>query len=119
LSNIIGVLLPLPFNEVFDYKVSADINIGIGDFVKVPFGHGVETGVVWKIGKSCKLDDSKIKKILFKFELPPLSANLIKFVNWTAQYNMSFLGLTLKMAMSVRNVFEKNKETIIYKYSGK
>jgi primosomal protein N' (replication factor Y) len=119
LSNIIGVLLPLPFNEVFDYKVPDDIHIGIGDFVKIPFGHGVETGVVWKIGKTCKLEDNKIKKILFKFELPPLSANLIKFINWTANYNMSFLGLTLKMAMSVKAVFEKSKETIIYKYSGK
>lgn len=46
MSQIIGVLLPLPFNDVFDYKTEE--NVPLGSFVRVPFGREKQIGVVWK-----------------------------------------------------------------------
>ena len=96
---IVGVLLPLPFNDVFDYKVEDDVVVG--EFVRVSFGRETLVGVVWKIGKSSKIDEAKIKPVLQRLDFPPLSDELMKFVNFVARYNMAFLGLVLKMVLSV------------------
>lgn len=117
MSQIVGVLLPLPFNEPFDYKIEGAVELGA--IVRVPFGREQQIGVVWKIGRSSKLDDSKIKPVLEVFNYPPLPAELRKFIAWVAQYNLAFLGLVLKMVISVRAVFDDNKTLTLYKLSGK
>lgn len=109
--------MPLPFNEVFDYQ--ADDTIGLGDMVRVPFGREQQIGVVWKIGKSSNLDEHKIKSISAKFDYPPLSNEIRKFVSFVASYNMAFLGLVLKMVLSVKGAFEDPKMLVLYKLSGK
>ncbi len=114
---IVGVLLPLPFNEVFDYKVEGDVCVG--EMVRVPFGRDVLVGVVWKIGASAHLDDKKIKSILEKINFPPLSPELRQFISFVADYNMAFLGLVLKMVLSVKGVFDDPKMTVLYELSGK
>ena len=117
MTRIVGVLLPLPFNEPFDYKAGDDISLG--DIVYIPWGRETVVGVVWKEGKSSKLPDTKIKEITSKFNYPPLSLELMKFVTFVAQYNMAFLGLVLKMVLSVKAVFEDPKKLVLYKLSGK
>ena len=122
MSKIVGVLLPLPFNDVFDYKT--EDNVSVGDLVSVSFGNprqGREhlVGVVWKDGKSSDLSDEKIKPINSKLNYPPLSEEIRKFISFTASYNMSFLGMVLKMVLSVKAVFEDPKLTALYTLSGK
>ena len=114
---IVGVLLPLPFNDVFDYKI--EDNPILGELVRVSFGREVVVGVVWKLGKSSNLDEDKIKPVMERLNFPPLSSELIKFIDFVANYNMAFKGLVLKMALSVRAVFDDAKMTTLYKLSGK
>lgn len=114
---IVGVLLPLPFNDVFDYKI--EDNPVLGELVRVSFGREVVVGAVWKLGKSSNLDDAKIKPVIERLNFPPLSPELIKFIDFVANYNMAFKGLVLKMALSVRAVFDDAKMTTLYKLSGK
>ena len=117
MSQIIGVLLPLPFNDVFDYKTEE--NVPLGSFVRVPFGREKQIGVVWKIGRSSKLEENKIKAVSEVLNFPPLSEALRKFVTFVASYNMAFLGLTLKMVMGVKAVFDDNQTMTLYRLSGK
>ncbi len=114
---IVGVLLPLPFNDVFDYKIEGEPVLG--ELVRVSFGREVVVGAVWKLGKSSKLEDAKIKPVLERLNFPPLSAELMKFISFVAAYNMAFQGLVLKMALSVKAVFDDVKMTTLYKLSGK
>ena len=114
---IVGVLLPLPFNEPFDYKIEGDFELG--ELVRVPFGKEVLVGAVWKKGKSSQIDDAKIKSVLERINLPPLAANLRKFVEFVADYNMAYRGLVLKMVLSVRGVFDDPKMSVLYELSGK
>ncbi|MDD4556588.1 MAG: primosomal protein N' [Alphaproteobacteria bacterium] len=117
MPKIVGILLPLPFNDVFDYFVEDEVELG--QIVRVKFGREEHVGVVWKNGKTCKLDESKIKPILEVLDYPPLSAELMKFISWVAEYNLAFLGLTMKMALSVKAAFEDKKTTMLYALSGK
>ncbi len=116
-SKIVGVLLPLPFNDVFDYKV--EDAVANGTLVRVPFGCERYVGVVWKQGKSSDLDDAKIKSVLEVLDYPPLSPSLMKFISFVASYNMAFLGLTLKMVLSVKGAFDDRQTATLYRLSGK
>ena len=98
---IYGILLPLPFDEVFDYSSNEDLTIG--QMVVVPFGREELVGVVWKIGKSADIDAKKIKKIISVINLPKLSNSLISFIKKTAEYNMAKLGLVLKMVLGQKS----------------
>ena len=98
---IYGILLPLPFDEVFDYSSNEDLTIG--QMVVVPFGREELVGVVWKIGKSADIDAKKIKKVISVINLPKLSNSLISFIKKTAEYNMAKLGLVLKMVLGQKS----------------
>lgn len=119
LSEIVGVLLPLPFNDVFDYKVETTDNVVLGSIVRVPWGREQQVGVVWKLGKSSDLDEKKIKPVTEVLNFPPLSDELRKFIGFVAAYNMAFLGLTLKMVISAKGAFDGAKTTTLYTLSGK
>ena len=100
------ILMTKNFDEPFDY--SSGQELAVGDFVKVPFRSGVEIGVVWGIGEST-LDEKKIKSVLEKMTLPPLSKGLRKFIEWVAEYNMTPLGTALKMCLSVKFIAKKTE----------
>jgi len=117
MTAIIGVMLPLPFNEPFDYK--AEEELPLGTIVRVPWGREEQIGVVWKQGRSSDLPDVKIRPVIEKFDFPPFSKELIQFIKFVAEYNMAFVGLVLKMAISVRAVFDDNQVETLYGLSGK
>ena len=70
MTKFVGVLLPLPFNDVFDYKTDKDLSLG--QIVRVPFLNNTQVGIVYKLGKSSSLEDKKIKPVTEVFNLPPL-----------------------------------------------
>ncbi len=117
LSQVVGVMLPLPFNEPFDYQ--SEQELGLGDLVRVSFGREVLVGVVWKIGKTSNLDIAKIKPIMERINFPPLSVELRQFISFVGAYNMAYVGLVLKMVLSVKGVFDDPKMAVLYGLSGK
>ncbi len=118
MTQIVGVLLPLPFNDVFDYKVE-DTDAILGAIVRVPWGREQQVGVIWKIGQSSEIAENKIKPIIERLKLPPLSDALRKLVSFVATYNMAYLGLSLKMVLSAKGAFEDPKMNVLYTLSGK
>jgi len=114
---IVGVLLPLPFSEPFDYKIDGDFELG--EIVRVPFGKETQIGVVWKLGQTSKLQESKIKYVMERINLPPLHYEIRQFIEFVAKYNMAPWGLVLKMVLSVRGVFDDPKMNVLYELSGK
>lgn len=94
---VYGILLPLPFNDVFDY--TSDEPLAPGQIVEVSFGREILVGAVWKIGQSADIDAQKIKPVRQIVNLPKLTPEMMDFINKTAAYNMAPRGLVLKMAL--------------------
>ena len=117
MTTIIGVMLPLPFNEAFDYKTETELPLGT--LVRVPWGREEQIGIVWHHGKTSQLPDSKIKPIIEKLDFPPLSKSLIQFVKFVAEYNMAFIGMVLKMVISSKAIFDDAQTETLYTLSGK
>lgn len=92
----ISVLLP---NMPKSYDYDSDISVQVGDFVKVPFGRREVIGVVWDDVLDDGLDSCKVKKVLSKEDILPLSRKMISFIKWVAWYTLTPQGNILKMVM--------------------
>ncbi len=104
------VLVPNIFNYPFTYE--SEIKLQVGDYVKVPFGKSVITGVIWNDFEKTKNKKFNIKKILEKINIKPLKNETINFLNLLSEYNLVPKGMCLKMHLlggEAIHPFDKNK----------
>ena len=71
------VLLPNIFDYPFTYESS--IKLQIGDYVKVPFGKNIITGVIWDKFENTDNKNFKIKSVIEKLNIEPLKKRLYIF----------------------------------------
>ena len=102
----VPVLLPNIFDYPFTYKNKLAKNLQPGDFVKVPFGKAEQTGVVWNFEQKV-LRKIKLRQISKKLDIPRMSLNMIKFIQWFSNYNMVPLGMSFKMVLLGKTIVEK------------
>ena len=89
------VLLPNIFDHPFTYE--SNLNLKIGEYVKVPFGKSILTGVVWDNFEKNDNKSFKLKKIVRRLNIKPLKKETIKFLNWFSEYNLVPKGMSLKL----------------------
>ncbi|MBU2090516.1 MAG: primosomal protein N', partial [Alphaproteobacteria bacterium] len=111
----VTVLLPLPVGEGYDYRVPADLALEEGDFVTVPLGRRSVIGVVWGLGGSSDIAETRLKDVIARLDAPPMSAVLRRFVAWVAAYTLTAPGQVLRMAMSVPAALEPPAPAIAYR----
>lgn len=97
-GNQVAVLLPLPVEGAYDYRVPEDTKLAVGDIVEVPLGRRFETGVVWGAGTS-DVGPAKIKEVVHRLDLPRLPLALLTFIDWVADYTLQLKGVVLRMAL--------------------
>ena len=105
----LDILLPLKFNHPFTYQCEAEMMLKKGDYVEVPFRNKIIIGVVWNINPilSKKL---KLKKIISKCDITNLSASTLVFIEKFSRYNLTSLGMTLKLFLYAKRINNKNKK---------
>ena len=85
----------------------------------MPFGKSKATGVVWDEFEKNINKNFVTKQVIKKFNIPSLSKNLIKFLNWFSEYNMIPKGMALKLLLLSSKVIEelpkKNYENFNHK----
>ena len=109
--KIVNVLLPLPFDQTFQYKHNDSIKLTNGSYVIVPFRNKFITGCVWeKKSNSIKaLPEKKIKFIEKKLNITPLNKENREFIEWVSSYTMNSSGQILKLCLSTQKIFNKKK----------
>ena len=112
--QLVSVLIPLGLPGPYDYGVPPGLDIGVGDFVRVPLGPRQVVGVVWGDGEGVT-DASKIKPVADRLDVPPLGAELRRFVDWVAHYVMAPPGSVLRQVMRVPAAFEPAKPLRAYR----
>ncbi|MFT8419433.1 MAG: primosomal protein N', partial [Acetobacter sp.] len=106
----VPVLLPMPFAGAFDYKTPTGQELRAGDIVSVPLGNRHQTGVVWDTHSTLPPElaqpatgktvaDNRLRAVGEKLDLPPLNAELRRFVDWVAAYTLSPPGMVLAMTL--------------------
>ncbi len=109
-------MLAVALDQTYDYLVPEGLELEPGCFVLVPFGPQSRIGVVWDksvggpVGEPGKpVDPKKLKTITARLDVPPLPALTLRFAEWIAKYTLAPLGMTVRMMMSARAVFEPTK----------
>jgi primosomal protein N' (replication factor Y) len=102
----IPVLLPNIFDHPFTYECKKTDTLKPGNYVRVPFGSKELTGIVWDYEEQ-NTKNIKIKKISKKINIPPMKLNMIKFISWFSKYNITPLGMILKMTLIKKDIVEK------------
>ena len=103
-------------NYNFDYLTGIHKNIKVGDIVKVPFSN---KGLIWGVVRNKKLysNNTKLKTVVDISELPSLSSNYLKFIDWVAEWTMASPGSVLKLALSVPSAFDPIKQKTVWTLS--
>ena len=104
-TDRVSVLLPLPLAGAYDYRVANGMQVGVGDFVRVPLGRRQLAGVVWGPNHA-EVAEAKLKPIAETLPVPPLHDELRRFVEWVANYTLTPPGAVLRMTMSVPDALE-------------
>ena len=104
-TDRVPVLLPLPLDGAYDYRVAGGNALPPGTFVRVPLGRREVVGVVWGAGDGT-LAEHRLKSVIERLDAPPMAEPLRRFVDWVAAYTLSPVGNVLRMAMSVPAALE-------------
>lgn len=100
-NDRVRVLLPLRMNEMYDYRVPADMLVEPGMFVSVPLGARQVNGIVWQMHPQSDIAEAKMKNIGAVLDVPLMSEETRAFVDWVAQYYLQPAGSVLRMCMNV------------------
>ena len=101
----VSILIPNIFNHPFTYQIKSK-KLVKGDFVKVPFGPSLVTGVVWDYFEETN-KNFKMKSVVEVLDVPRMKSSMIKFVNWFSLYNLVPLGMSLRLVMFNKTAVEK------------
>jgi primosomal protein N' (replication factor Y) len=94
----VEVLLPVALDRSFTYAVPDHLDLEPGDIVEVPLGGGMQDGVVWGPGDPA-VPAKKLKRVEAVYDLPKLTSQLMRFVDWVARYTVAPIGMVLRIAL--------------------
>jgi primosomal protein N' (replication factor Y) len=114
-ERIVDVLVPLAVDRPYSYKTSEPLSPG--DVVHVPLGNREETGVVWP-GTGQAPATTKLKNIIAKSDLPRLPLELVKLIDWIADYTLAPRGMVLRMALRRSSELGAAREKIGVRVTG-
>ncbi len=114
-ERIVDVLVPLAVDRPYSYKTSEALIPG--DIVHVPLGNREETGVVWP-GSGEAPATAKLKSVIAKSDYPRLPLELVKLIDWIADYTLAPRGMVLRMALRRSSELGAAREKIGVRVTG-
>jgi primosomal protein N' (replication factor Y) len=100
---IIRVALDVPLSTLFDYVVSEDMQLEIGQRVVVPFGRKQVLGLAMEWAASSELAAERIKAVTQVLDdVPPLPQELLTLLQFCSDYYHYPLGMTALPALPTR-----------------
>ncbi len=106
--------------SVLDYRVPDGMTIVIGSVVSAPLGPRQIVGIVWETERlpGAEVPDAKLRPLLAVLPVPPLSAELRRLIEWTADYYCAPLQSVARMALSSTAALKGGSTVTEYKLSG-
>ena len=117
MPDTVSVLLPIPAERPYTYRVPDGMSLLPGDIVQVPLGPRQVAAVVWE-GECDEVNPAKLREVITKFDCPPLSVELRQFVDWVANYTLSPPGMVLRMVLRVPAALDPPAPAMGLQYTG-
>ena len=96
-ERTVDVLVPVAVDSPYTYRVPEALVLAPGDIVAVPLGTRRVFGCVWSLEGAG--EGKKLKAVAGKLDLPPLTPEFMRFIDWLADYTLAPRGMALRMAL--------------------
>jgi len=108
--HVINILPATGIDRAYSYKY--EDALPVGTYVQISFGRQDVLGVVWGGDVDTSLPINKVKKISEIYDAPPLSADMIAYVEKVASWTMTPMGQILKMVCPSYKLLEPPKRPL-------
>ena len=98
LGNIVAVMVSVSVDGPYSYRVPYGQTVVRGSIVAVPLVGRLTLGVVWGEPKD-NYAHNRLKDIEIIYDVPPLSDELLKTVDWVSRYTLAPPGLVLRSVL--------------------
>lgn len=110
---MVGVAVEGPYS----YRIPPGMQVERGSIVAVPLGPRLTLGVVWGPPKDM-VAHNRLRDIAQAYDVPPLSEELLKLVDWVARYTLSAPGQVLRAVLRSSEALDSPKPVIAYRSTG-
>ncbi|MEK0082125.1 primosomal protein N' [Benzoatithermus flavus] len=114
-GSAVPVMVPVPLDGPFDYRLDEGPEPAPGTFVEVPFGGRRLIGVVWDEPSAKALPLHRLKPLGATLDAPPMPQPLRALVRHVASETLAPMGAVLRLAMSVPAALEPWPTKLAYR----
>ena len=95
----VSVMVPVAVAAPYTYSAPADLDLAAGDIVAAPLGTRDVVGIVWDDPPDPEIGHNRLRAVAGKFDVPPISAAVRRFVDWVANYTLTQRGMVARMVL--------------------
>jgi primosomal protein N' (replication factor Y) len=117
LGNIVAVMVSVSVDGPYSYRVPYGKTVVRGSIVAVPLVGRLTLGVVWGEPKD-NYAHNRLKDIEVIYDVPPLSDELLKTVDWVSRYTLAPPGLVLRSVLRSTEALELDRPVLAYRRTG-
>ena len=117
LTDIVAVMVGVAVDGPYSYRVPAGMRVERGSIVAVPLVGRLTLGVVWGEPKD-NFAHNRLKDIAQLYDVPPLSDELLRMVDWVARYTLAAPGMVLRSVLRSSEALEPERPVTAYRLTG-
>jgi primosomal protein N' (replication factor Y) len=117
LPDIVAVMVGVAVDGPYSYRVPAGKTVVRGSIVAVPLVGRLTLGVVWGVPTD-NFAHNRLKEIAQIFDVPPLSDELMKLVDWVARYTLAAPGMVMRSVLRSAEALEPQRPITAYRRTG-
>lgn len=117
LGDTVAVMVGVAVEGPYTYRVPQGMAVERGSVVVVPLGPRRVLGVVWGAPRDM-VSHNRLREIEHVYEVPPLSDELLKLVDWVARYTLAAPGMVLRSVLRSAEALEPEKPVTAFRLAG-
>ncbi len=116
-GEVVAVLVAVAVEGPYSYRVADGMELVRGSIVMVELGARQTLGVVW--GEPAdRVAHNRLKEVTHRFDVPPLSGELLELVEWVARYTLAKPGMVLRSVLRSREALDPPRPLFGYRRTG-
>ncbi|WP_193337845.1 primosomal protein N' [Devosia beringensis] len=116
--DIVAVMVGVAVEGPYSYRVPAGMAVSRGSIVSVPLGPRLVLGVVWGPPKDM-VAHNRLRDIAVAHDVPPLSEELLKLVDWVARYTLAAPGQVLRAVLRSTEALDPPRPVVAFRRTGR
>jgi primosomal protein N' (replication factor Y) len=117
LPDIVAVMVSVSVDGPYSYRVPYGKRVVRGSIVAVPLVGRLTLGVVWGEPKD-NFAHNRLKDIEIIYDVPPLSDELLKTIDWVSRYTLAPPGLVLRGVLRSTEALEPDRPVTAFRRTG-